>query len=214
LKAAVAASPYGYEKIAQAIQPMVKEHRVTYDVLNNIANGRRHPDPEIMRAVGRFLGLPSNWPDVQSPLSVTGTPMKEIKIVGSAAAGAEAYNVDPDQHTVFVPQTLANLGGLGWVIEGDSMMPDLEPGMLAIFKEHREPRPGLTFLVQNEEGGLRVKTLEWRNDAWHLVSTNPQFAPEHIGSHALLGYLIGWYRVQGLRETLDSDPNGLRLRSW
>lgn len=208
LKRAIVESPYTFEEVAGLIGG------ISYDQLNNMANGRTKVKDDVLKSVKKLLNLPPAWPHMEQPLSVAGTPLAPVQVVGAVAAGYDAYTVDPDEHTIFVPETLANLGGLGWVVDGDSMMPDLKPGMVAIFKEHRSPLEGLTFLVQGKDGGLRVKTLDWRSNAWHLVSTNPAYPAEFLGEYALLGYLIGWYQVRGKRETLDSDPDGLRLHTW
>lgn len=137
--------------------------------------------------------------------------MAALPVVGSVAAGEGQYNVDSELETVFVPERLAQIGGIGWMVEGESMMPLLEPGDVAIFREHRQPRRNYPFLVKSADGMYRVKILAWSNDEWMLESLNPKFIPEPFGSHALLGYLIGWYRSRGTRETMDSDPHGLRL---
>lgn len=214
LKRAIIESPYTYEELAHEVSSILGQV-VSYDILNNMANGRKKTQEKIVKAVGKVLGLPSYWPNTEQPFSVNGIPLAPIQVVGNVSAGSGAYTIDPDRREIFVPETLASIGGLGWVIEGDSMMPDLEEGMVAIFREHRTPRSGMTFLIKDpNEGGLRVKTLDWRKDGWTMVSANSNYAPEILSGHELLGFLIGWYRVRGKRETMDSDPDGLMLRSW
>jgi SOS-response transcriptional repressor LexA len=199
----------GYTRLAQKIGE-------TYDRLYNMANGRTEPDPAVIEKVRQVLKLPSSWP--KSPrnhpdlVSLAGTPLFPVPVVGSVAAGAGIQNVDPDRREVFVPQRLADIGGLGWVIDGDSMMPELLPDTIALFREHRRPLPGYTFLLDSEDG-LQVKNLEWRNGEWTLVSLNPNYPPEPLGNRQILGFLIGWYWAKGTREKMDSDPNGLLLGS-
>lgn len=91
------------------------------------------------------------------------------------------------------------------------MMPALEPGDTVLFRELRTPKRGFPFLVRNKENGCRVKIIDWADGEWILRSINSAFAPEPLGDHEILGILVGWYRVQGSRETLDSDPGGLRI---
>ena len=166
-----------------------------------------------------WLSNPSDAPPSENLLaakptglvSLAGTKMAPLPVVGEVAAGEGQFNVDSERETVFVPERLAQIGGIGWVVEGESMMPLLEPGDIAIFREHQQPRRHYPFLVKSVEGQFRVKTLGWAHDEWMLESLNPKFLPEALGSHALLGYLIGWYRSRGTRETMDSDPHGLRL---
>lgn len=170
-------------------------------------------------SIGELLGddsLPPPKPSQKRKaegriVSVGGTPLSPIKVVGMASAGPGTYVVDPSEELVYVPQKLADLGGLGWIVDGESMMPALEPGDIALFREYRQPRRGYTFLVKSSDGEFRVKNLDWLDDQWCLVSLNKNFEPEHLEDHEILGYLIGWYRSRGSRETLDSDPNGLLL---
>jgi len=142
--------------------------------------------------------------------NISGTPMALIPVIGAASAGPGISNVDPDTYGIWVPMSLANLGGVGYVVEGDSMMPALEPGDIALFREDRQPRRGRTYLL-DFEGEKRVKNLAWKDGRWMLESLNPSFQDEPLDGHQILGYLIGWYKVRGSRETLDSDPNGLQL---
>lgn len=144
-------------------------------------------------------------------VSLAGTPLAAIRVVGRVAAGAGEQNVDADESVRYVPQRLADIGGVGWEVDGESMMPALEPGDIALFREHRTPRRGYPFLLQSPREGLRVKIIDWEQNMWVLKSINPSFPKEPLDDHELLGYLIGWYRVRGSRETLDSDPGGLKL---
>jgi phage repressor protein C with HTH and peptisase S24 domain len=136
--------------------------------------------------------------------------MAAIPVVGKVSAGPGETNVDPDtERTIFVPLTLAQLGGLGWVVDGESMMPALEPGDIAVFREYRSPRRGYPMLLCRD-GEYRVKNIEWENE-WIQRSINPAIPDEPLGHWQILGYLIGWHRSRGSYEKLESDPNGLRL---
>ena len=53
--------------------------------------------------------------------------------------------------------------------------------------------------------------MDWQDSQWVVKSLNPTFATEPLGQHQILGFLIGWYRTKGSRETMDSDPGGLVL---
>jgi SOS-response transcriptional repressor LexA len=199
----------GYTRLAKKIGE-------TYNRLYNMANGRTEPDPAVIDKVRKVLNLPQSWPSPRNDtrlVSLAGTPLAAVPVVGRVAAGEDVYNVDPEKREVFVPQRLADMGGLGWVVDGDSMMPDLEPDTIALFREHRSPRRGYTFLVDSPEKGLQVKNLDWLNGEWTLVSINPNYPPEPLGNRQLLGFLIGWYWAKGTRERLDSDPQGLLLSS-
>lgn len=189
------------------------------DVLYNVMTGRTRPDINLIDRLRSELSLPKQWP-ATDPLaelsegrrvSLAGTPMVPIKVVGSAAAGAGVTNVDNAEDVAWVPERLAQIGGLGWLVDGESMMPALEPGDVAIFREHRVPRRGYPFLIKTPDSAYRVKILDWVQNSWVLRSINPAFPDEPLDNNELLGFLIGWYRMRGSRETLDSDPGGLRL---
>lgn len=145
------------------------------------------------------------------PTSLLFGTMATIPVVGRVAAGSGETNVDSDNLPILVPQSLANLGGIGFVIDGESMMPALQPGDVAVFKANHTPRPGFTFLVKTPGDEYRCKNLEWKNNEWTLVSINRSFPEEKLGSSQILGILVGWYRSIGSYEKLEADPHGLRL---
>lgn len=143
-------------------------------------------------------------------VSVGGLPLGEVPIVGAAGAGPQESNVDIDTRNVWVPMNLANLNGIAFEVEGESMMPCLEPGDIAIFREYRHPKRGYTYLVRKAYQ-YRVKNLEMVSGRFVLRSLNPSFEDEPLDGYELIGYLVGLYRVIGTRETMDSDPGGLIL---
>src|SRR5687767_12587144 len=100
----------GYTRLAKRIGE-------SYNRLYNMANGRTEPDPVVLEKVRRELGLPSTWPsptkDKSRLVSLAGTPLAPVPVVGRVAAGEDVYNVDPDAREVFVPQRLADIGGVG-----------------------------------------------------------------------------------------------------
>lgn len=185
------------------------------------------PQAELNRVVS-ILGFEMSWfldpsdtppprPDAPAgatdPLrrvSLAGTPLAPIVMVGQAGAGVGVSDVDPDSDHIYVPERLAQLGGLAWMVSGESMMPALEPGDIAIFRELREPRRGFSYLVRKDHEYL-VKNVEWKGGEWVLRSINPRYPDEPLGRAELVGLLIGWYRAKGSRETMDSDPGGLKL---
>jgi phage repressor protein C with HTH and peptisase S24 domain len=110
-----------------------------------------------------------------------------------------------------VPDRLANLGTIAFQVDGDSMMPALEPGDIAIIREERSPRR-LTYLLERE-GEFSLKMLAWSNEEgrWFQQSLNPAYPRRPLDGWALVGFLVGWYRSRGSRETMDSDLHGLRF---
>ena len=137
--------------------------------------------------------------------------MAKIKVVGTVSAGPGDTSVDYVEDDAWVPMSLQKLGGIGYVVDGESMMPALQPGDVAIFREVRQPYANYTFLVKNDQGEYRCKNIEWKNNRWTLVSLNPEYPDEPLNSWQILGLLIGWYRNRGKYEKLEADPDGLRL---
>lgn len=201
-------------------------------------SGQQNAPRHHVLTIARKLGIPEQWfydgQDTPPPIgrvlspadivaeqkastsevarvSLTGTPLVAVPVVGKTGAGNGEHNVDPDDWNVYVPDRLATLGGQGWVVTGPSMLPALEPGDVALFKEIHEPRPGYTFLIARKDGHT-IKNIEWKNKRWTLVSINPDFPDMPLEEDdEIQGMLIGWYRAKGARETIDSDPGGLKL---
>ncbi len=188
----------------------------TYDVLSSVCIGRTRPRAEIVDGVRAELGLPSDWPGGgfrgRQKLSVQGTPMNEIAILGVASAGEGATNVDVDESEYYVPDRLAAITDFGFVVDGDSMMPALQPGDIACFKRSSTPRRGYPFLVKDSSDGYRIKIIGYDTDHWTLESFNPAYPAEEMPSECQLqGYLVGWFRSRGAREAMDSEIGGLKL---
>lgn len=169
-----------------------------------LVDGSDSPPPRTLTGTT----VPGN--DPMRRVSLAGTALAPIPIVGHAGAGGGISDVDPDSDHIFVPERLAQLGGLAWLVSGESMMPALEPGDIAIFREQREPRRGFSYLIRKDHEYL-VKNVEWRGGEWVLQSINPRYQDQPLANAELIGILIGWYRAKGSRETLDSDPGGLKL---
>jgi len=96
-----------------------------------------------------------------------------VPIVGKAAAGGGYTNVDIEEDGIWVPANLQQIGGIGYIIEGHSMMPALQNGDVAIFKTESSPRTGYTYLFKHEDLGYRCKTIAWKKGLWITESMNP-----------------------------------------
>lgn len=185
------------------------------DVLSNVMRKKTKPDTDMVDRLRAELKLPRDWPHsrVHNPdgqrVSLAGTPMAPLQIVGAVHAGSGFANVDYDERTVYVPERLAQVADYGWITEGDSMMPFLEPGDAAAFRRLTTPRRGYIFLIQRE-GELRVKRIDWNDGRWIMTSLNSSFPPESLDGWQILGLMVGMYRYQGSRETIVIDVAGLR----
>lgn len=199
---------------------MVNDSR---SVVANWENGRNNVPHDKVLLIARSLGIAPDWffdgldtapPSASRLLSITGAPMVEIPIAGKVAAGSSVFG--DASATVLVPTSLGHVPGVtAWQVEGDSMYPHLLPGDIALFKPHSTMRVGIPFLIQQvEPRELRCKLLRFGSGPGEIVlhSLNPIYPDEAMPSGAeLLGFLIGWYRSHGTRETMDFDSSGLRL---
>jgi hypothetical protein len=165
--------------------------------------------PEYVKDKLRELGYTNG--ERPKVLRLTPTPMSKIRIVGKVGAGPGEHNVDSDDEYASVPQKLAAIGSLAWIVEGESMMPSLRPGDIAIFKEERLPRKDYPMLVRGTDGEVRVKNMRFKNGRWVLESMNERFGDEDLGHHELVGVLVGWYRSFGGYEASESHVDGLKL---
>jgi SOS-response transcriptional repressor LexA len=140
-------------------------------------------------------------------------PMAKVPVVGRASAGEGVSNIDEATEELWVPMSLQKIGGIGFLIDGDSMMPALQPGDVALFKETYQPRNGFTFLLKRD-GEYRCKNITWRGGEWVMESLNPnkdRYPDASMVDWQIAGLLVGWYRSVGSYEKLEADPNGLRL---
>ncbi len=206
---------------AEAIDQLMKEASITFrelaaksgiDNWQNIRNWINGTSPrkesEIQAALNAAQEIAKSRPKRLGPM-----PMGPIRIVGNVAAGDGTYNVDSEHEILLVPLSLTGEDRLGWMVEGDSMMPSLEPGDVVVFKEYRQPRGKLAYLAKMPNGSLVCKQIKWNNSTsqWELHSINPRYDPIPMDGIELLGYMVGYYRVRGLHEKFESDPDGLQL---
>ena len=212
-------------KALQRVRPRRKTADVaqsiglTYHRLSNLANGKVVPNPAELDALRAELGLPDHWPYGPSPIesarrgqvvSLSGTPLLTIPVVGNASAGPGVWNVDAEASQVRVPSHLSSAGTIGFVVEGDSMMPLLEEFDTAVFKRAATARNGHVFLLRSTDGYL-VKLLSFDRGDWYLVSLNRNYPPVPVPPGTeILGALVGYYRVRGTRELMEIDADGLQ----
>lgn len=142
---------------------------------------------------------------------LAGVENGRIKVVGTASAGEGADSISDDE-LVDVPIEMARAEYSGLKIEGDSMMPLIEPGDVAVFRDHPSQRQGLVFAVRKAiDGQIIVKRLVFRENSWKLEPANETYNTEPVlPGDQLLGFLVGIVRTQGTMRTTIHDPSGIR----
>lgn len=194
---------------------------LTYDKLNNIVNGRTKPTDDVIAKIRDELHLPGTWPyetlrtDGAKPgerVSVAGTALYPIRVTGAASAGAGLWNVDVERRKVYVPERLAQIGTDAYIVDGDSMMPMLQEHDVAVLKPRHSPRHGYVFLFKMADGSYRLKATVFDRGDWYLASMNRRYKPELVPPGAqIVGMMVGFYSIQGTRERMELDPDGLRI---
>lgn len=185
----------------------IKDHQK----LDNWLKGKNKPrDESVWESLEKLAQ--NEYQKVHGVKRTAAIPMRPLRVVGLVAAGEGVYNVDTEYGQVMVPANLAADDNLGWEVEGDSMMPALEPGDIAVFKEFRQPRTKLAYLIKTGDG-LKCKKLRWDqfSSRWEMESLNPNYPTEPLEDAELLGFCVGYYRVRGLHEKFEGNPEGLRL---
>ncbi len=100
-----------------------------------------------------------------------------------------------------------------WV-EGDSMMPWLREGDIAIFRYNPSPRIGFAGAFKTRDGDYLIKEVEYRDrdGRWVLRSWNPKYEPIEVEEGTeCLGYLVGFYRDVHGDETWRHNRTGLKF---
>lgn len=134
-----------------------------------------------------------------------------IKVYGSIAAGHPRGNASsPDSFEVDVPVQFSrpDFGAL-W-IDGDSMLPLLEGGDLAIFRDHLHPKPGAIMACEVQESGQWVvKRVIYEHGRYVLRSLNPAYADIEEAFRAT-GFLVGFVRDDGPERLMRLNPYGIK----
>lgn len=141
-------------------------------------------------------------------LKLAAIPMAQVPLVGKASAGPGS-TAEGDDDFLSVPVHMAREGACGYIVEGDSMLPWLQPGDALVAMEHPQPKLNYAFLIRRPSGEVSVKVLKWDRGQIVYRSVNPSYKDEDP-TGILMGYVIGIYRVEGTHEKMEFDPSGLK----
>lgn len=132
-----------------------------------------------------------------------------IKVYGAVSAGRGGVaNLDDDY--LDVPIEFAREDYAAMVVEGDSMLPLLEPSDLAIFKDHRAQKVGYVMVCRlMHSGDWVVKLMVYENGMYKLRSLNNSY-PDITEGYEIFGFLVGMIRDNGPERTIRLNPYGLK----
>ena len=133
--------------------------------------------------------------------------------IGRIAASSKVDWTNPLEAdlTEFIPVHMATQRGIFCArIQGDSMVPMLQPEDLAVFRAVEFARIGsIVAYMHDETHEVAIKQLKHDGVRPFLHALNPEYGPEPA-SGKCLGILIGYKREIGKRVATDFDPEGLR----
>ena len=179
----------------------------TEQVLRNQLLGRSMMDQQTIDVLSNELGLAPTEQSVFEPRILYGKALGDLRILGGVAAG---YGWEPtDEDILAVPISLTGPNRVGWIVRGDSMLPFLQEGDVAIFEASIVPKLGIPNLVKTTEMEFRVKMVRHDGEAYRLYSLNPVYK-EEMATGTWMGYLVGYYRLIGAQEEMKHNPSGLK----
>lgn len=179
-------------------------------VIRNKLTGRTAMDPGTLQVINDELGIVPEGEAVLEPKALYSRALGTLRILGGVSAGLGWEATDED--AIEVPISLCGPSRVGWIVRGDSMIPLLQEGDVAIFESGIVPKLNVPNLVRTRDTEYRVKMVRHDGERYCLWSLNPSY-PEEPADGSWLGYLVGFYRLIGSREEMMHDPSGLRPQS-
>ena len=171
----------------------------------------RVPRNSLLRARALLTG--DRVPDIgppQGPITETEVPVPYIGRIAASSKVDWTNPLDADL-TEFIPVHMATQRGIFCGrVQGDSMVPMLQPEDLAIFRAVEFARVGSVVAYLHEhDHTVTIKQLKHDGTRLVLHPLNPDYKPEPATGKCL-GILIGYKREIGKRVATDFDPEGLR----
>ena len=151
-------------------------------------------------------------PGVSAPKGAYSDTKVPVPYIGRVAASSSADWSDPLEADLTEPVPVHMLEGKGTfccVVEGDSMMPMLQPEDLAVFRSAEYARVGVIVLYRHHNGQVTIKQLKHDGTRPILRALNSAYKDEPANGK-VAGILVGFVRKIGRRKITDYDPEGLR----
>lgn len=179
----------------------------TEQIFRNKLTGRTAMDQISIDVLSKELGLKPTEQSVFEPRILYGKALGDLRILGGVAAGLGWEATDED--ILAVPISLTGPNRVGWIVRGDSMLPFLQEGDVAIFEASIVPKLGIPNLIRTSETEYRVKMVRHDGEQYRLFSLNPVYG-EEMATGSWMGYLVGYYRLIGSQEEMKHNPSGLK----
>lgn len=118
----------------------------------------------------------------------------KLQVIGGVGAGGHPSN-NMDENEMVVPIEFAEPTWRGMIVESDSrsMMPYVQPGDTVVIKPTRTPMLKKFMVIQSDTdpNTMYVKKVDYRNDGFVLVNTNPESAPLDMQGLSVVGIVVG-----------------------
>lgn len=194
---------------------------VSIQRISNWTRGLHDPSPQLIAQISDALNIqpsvllnPQSFEKILAVPSIRRTmPSQEAKLPKIAPIQAGAVWTDPFQSddTETVPIDLYREDRFCTTVEGDSMMPFLHPGDLAVFERLNKPaRVGDIILARKEDGSMTIKRLGHDGRTFTLDPINTSYPPMTAEQWINEGLLVGRVRDVGTQRTTTQDSYGLR----
>jgi len=119
---------------------------------------------------------------------IHGAPTQQIPVLTKVQAGAWRSRVVPPYPGVaddYVDTDLRGAHLFALRVEGDSMLPEFQPGELIIIQPNIEPMQNMYVVVWDKEDGEAaiLKQLKRLKNSWYLHPLNPAYEDLPLGRH-------------------------------
>lgn len=188
-------------------EEMAERLGVQRSVYKNWEYGSNMPPATVLERL-HDMGMEASKERRQVMSKLRSGAVARLKVLGAIGAGTEPNSQPEPSELDSVPVEFARADYSGLVVEGDSMLPYLQPGDILVFKDSKIPKLNRIMAVRVDDAPeLLVKRLVHGPEGWELHSANPAYKPI-VATHKIecLGFLVG---VIGDALRLGPDERGL-----
>jgi transcriptional regulator with XRE-family HTH domain len=191
---------------------------ITRNILANIVSGRTRCSDKLAAQIANLCSVPitqllgesaANDP-VAELFRLRPGPTGRLRVVGAASAGPGNGDHPDYDELEGVPIELCRADYIGMSVQGDSMIPLLLPGDVAVFCEHHVEKYGYVWLIRKPDATVAVKRLVFDDTKVTIESLNPSYAVEDASGIELLGFLVGIWRTDGPETIIRHNPYGIK----
>ncbi|RYG32185.1 LexA family transcriptional regulator [bacterium] len=197
----------------------------------NYESGRTEVPEGIAKKLSRIWGITWEWffdegpvdlvQDAPEPpiaprksqfLTPVSEPMGKVKLYAAVSAGTgNAVSIQENEVPVPVEMSRDDYGAM--LVDGDSMLPLLQDGDVAVFKDSSEGRIGQIVAASTDDRAeWFVKQLQ-RGPNGKVVLASLNLGYQDIeDDFDIHGYLVGYFRVEGPERSSRYNPYGLLVK--